>query len=167
MSATENTIVIKDTEGRDAVLSLAAVMALVSEKASKADADAAVKLAKQVEASTAQIADLTVKLTAQGDTIKSLSEKNAELELARRTDAAQAQVAALISDGRVMPKQREHYVKLALSNQELFQSITADLPKIVNLSGNERGSSDTVTSADSAEAKMELAIKSQIAANPK
>lgn len=117
-----------------------------------AESEAAVALSNEIIAGVVEGGILTLsnaEPTAQEviTAISSIAEENVTLsnELgalkeARERSEAESVVDTLIGEGRVLPKQRDAYVELRLSNSEMFDSIVPS-ESLISLS-NERGTEE-------------------------
>lgn len=89
----------------------------------------------------------------------SLSNELGDLRAAHARSEAESVVDTLIGEGRVLPKQRDAYVELRLSNTEMFDSIVPE-ESLIKLS-NERGDEgeDNQDHEDTVAAAIEEATK--------
>lgn len=72
-------------------------------------------------------------------------------------EAAEAKVDALVTEGRVLPAQRDVMVKLSMTQPEMFEQLVPAEP-VVKLS-NESGTGESPGASDSAEVDVDAAIK--------
>lgn len=75
---------------------------------------------------TASVTDLQTKVTASTEAADKANKALAKKE-------ADDKVGALIAAGKVTPAQKDTYVDLALSNAEMFEKLTKDMPVVVKL----------------------------------
>lgn len=159
-AGTENTtapVVVKDADGKEVKLSRETIAEIVRQAQPAGQVD----LARQVN-------DLQTVVTSQGVTITELTNKNAELALARQKDSATAEVDALVRAGKILPVAREHYVELAMANRDLFVKMTANLPKLIDLNAEVGSGADAAAGGDAVNpAPLEAAIAAERTANPK
>ncbi len=149
------TITVKDAKGAEITLSQETVDAIV-----KAHAPAPAPVID------AAFTELKTTVASQGVTITELTNKNAALELAARTDKAHAKVETLINAGKAFPVERDELRELALSNETLFDKLTAKRPVIVELN-HEHGSGHDNAQGTGGGAELELAVKAERDADPK
>jgi hypothetical protein len=99
---------------------------------SKNDSDVSAALAalkSEMNNKNAGVAKVLTELTGLLQNANSAVADQQKAMAAREADEA---VATLIKAGQILPKQKEHYVALFLSNKSLFETMTADLPKVID-----------------------------------
>jgi len=82
----------------------------------------------------AVITEAGVKLSAQEAEIVSLSGRIGSLETDKKHAAAEVVVDGLIREGKILPKNKEDFIELRLSNEEMFDKIIPE-NAIIDLSG--------------------------------
>lgn len=140
------TIKIKDAAGNEIELSEETVLALAKAHAPKPAADGL---------DLARLDEIELRLTKADADIVELSAKNLALETERKETAAKAKVDALIRAGKIAPKQRAEWTKLALADRATFQTLTDGLP--VTLAYDEqRGSSEDLEARSAVDETLAL-----------
>lgn len=139
------TIKIKDAAGNEVELSEETVKALAKEHAPKA---ATLDLAR--------LDEIEVRLTKADADIVELSAKNLALETEKIETAAKAKVDALIRAGKIDPKQRDQWTKLALADRKTFTELTDGLP-VTRTYNTSNGSSEDRDNQSAVDEAMSLA----------
>jgi phage I-like protein len=102
--------------------------------------------AKLVETS-GKVVTLTAELEVQ-------KTENAKLVDQIKKNDAESKVAALIRQGKIVPKQKDTMVELAVKDPEFFVKLTADLPVVVKLNAS-HGTNDGDTEANEFDANAD------------
>lgn len=147
------TITVKDAQGNDVQLSEEVAIALARQHAPKND-DLKVELNKMQAA-----------LTETQTQLAELRNDNAKLKDEKATMAAEQAVGALIKAGKIAPKKRDQFVKLAKNDPETFNELTSDLP-VVFAVGTEVGSAGDGEGLTAVQQVAQLTRDAQTA-NPK
>jgi phage I-like protein len=131
------TIKVKDAKGAEIELSEETVKEL-----------AKIHAPRPAAGDTTRLDEAEIRLTKAETEIVELTAKNVALENEKKETAAKTKVDALIRAGKIMPKQREHWVKLALADRDTFKTLTDGLP--VSFHYNERQGTSEDAEATSA-----------------
>lgn len=136
---------VKDAAGKEVELSEETVLALAKAHAPK---PAVTDLARLDEAE--------VRLTRAEATIVELTASNLALETEKKEMAAKAKVDALIRAGKIDPKAREQWTKLALADRDSFKALTDTLP-VARTYNESRGSSEDLETRTAVDETLALA----------
>lgn len=148
-------VVVKDAKGQDVTLSRETVAQLVK----AAQPEGAVDL-------SAKVTELSTSLASATQQIDAMRTENVKLELARKTDAATRKVEAAISSGTMLPRDKDNFIQLALSNETLFDAMMKDRPKLIDLN-REIGTGADVNAATAHVGEIAAAVQTERTANPK
>lgn len=116
-------IKVKDAKGNEIELTEDQVKELAKTHAPKAPS-----------ADLTRLDEFEVRLTKADAEIVELTAKNLALEKEKVELAAKTKVDALIRAGKIAPKKRDQYVKLAVDDRKTFAELTDDLPVIYHYS---------------------------------
>lgn len=142
---------VKDAAGNEIELTEDTVKALAKAHAGTVD--------------TARLDDIEVRLTKANADIVELSAKNLALETEKVETAAKAKVDALIRAGKIDPKQREDWTKLALADRATFSKLTDGLP-VTRTYNSRTGSEEDADTRSAVDETMALA-RSEMEKDPK
>ena len=104
-----------------------------SEESVAASVKAALEKAGVKSSKDTTVGEAIEALTAELNTLRSLPTKVEALEAEVVTGKADKAVGALVSAGKVLPAQKEHYIELYRKDVELFNSLTAGMPVVIQL----------------------------------
>jgi len=96
-----------------------------------------VETLKKEKPDNSKVVELSDKVTALSTKVDALTTENQNLKLSEKTNKVTGVVDGLIREGKVLPAQKDRYVKLGTENEALFAEMTKDMPVIVQL--GERG----------------------------
>lgn len=157
--STMKTIKTKDAKGNAIELAEETVLELAKTHGPRPAEPVELTALKQtVETQGATIVELQTQT-------KTLKTQNDALELAARTQKADAAVAALISAGKLDPKDRDVWHALALDNEATFKTLSATLVQKREINAQTGTAADA--GAGAAKQQLDLAIDAEIKANPK
>lgn len=149
------TIKVKDAKGNEIELTEEVALALAKEHAPKPAAGGS-----DVTALSNRLDEMEVSLTKQQTEITELTAKNKALEDEKKQMHASQKVDALIRAGKIEPKAKEEWTKLALADRETFKKLTDVLP-VIRTYGAGDGTSDDVEKMSAAEEVTALARQEQ------
>lgn len=147
------TIKVTDAAGHEVELTEEAVAALAKAHAPK-----------PAGVDVAALDRLEAALTKTQTQVAELQTRNQELETEKRQTAAAGKVDALIRAGKIAPKKRDQYIKLAMDDRDTFAALTSDLPTIYQT--GEIGSGAEGEGLSATQQAVQLA-RAEMTANPK
>ena len=131
-------ILAKDADGKEVKLSEETLRELAKQiGGTPVDNEKLVQLSTKVD-------ELTTKATKQEETILDLTTRNAALELAKKRSDVSARVDKLVSEGRLVPADRDETIELGIGEPKAFDALEKQLSKrepVVKF-GERKGSGD-------------------------
>jgi phage I-like protein len=106
----------------------------------KLQSDFAALQAQFVESNT-KFTETNAKVVALSTELTAEKEENKKLRDELNKNRADAQVTTLLRAGKIVPKQKDSLIKLALSDPLLFEEMTKDMPVVVKLNA-QHGTND-------------------------